>query len=45
MIGKPPIMFIPTETEYDYPEKTNVASVYLNIDFLTTAAKENYDDM
>ena len=41
MIGKLLIKFVPTETEYDYPKKTNVFSVYLNLDFSTTTAKEN----
>ena len=41
MIEKPPIRFVPIETEYDNPEKTNVFSISLNLDSSTTARKEN----
>ena len=43
MIGKPPIRFIPTETEYDNPEKTRVFYINLNLDSSTTAKKEKSD--
>ena len=41
MIRKPPIMFVPTETEYNNPEKTNVFSINLILDTSTTSEKEN----
>ena len=40
MIGKPPFRFVPTETKYDNPEKTNLFSINLNLDYSTTAQKE-----
>ena len=45
MIGKPPIRFVSTEAEYDHPRKTDVFSVYLNLDSSTTATKENSGDV
>ena len=39
MVGKPPIRCLPSVTEYDTPEKTNVFFVYLNIEYSTKAAK------
>ena len=41
MIGKPPIRFVPTETEYDNPEKTNVFFISFNLDLSTIAKKED----
>ena len=32
---------MPTETEYNNPEKTNVFSINLNLDSSVTAKKEN----
>ena len=42
MIGKPPISFVPTETDYGNPEKTNVFSMSFNLDSSTTSEKENF---
>ena len=40
MIGKLPIRYVPTETTYDNPDKTNVFSISLNLDSSSTAEKE-----
>ena len=39
-VGKQSIRVVSTETEYGNPEKTNVFSIFLNLDSSTTAKKE-----
>ena len=45
IIGKPPIMFVSTENEYNNLEKTKIFSVYLNLKYSITAMKENSSDL
>ena len=45
MIGKPTTQILPCVTNYNNPEKTNIFSIYLNLDSSTIATKEKSGDV